>query len=108
MRLLLLREKYLELLECGAAVEALQCLRHELAPLPLHHSDKHLQTLTRWAGPVGGASWPSCACDGSYSYVRIYIPVHVLASEHCKPHYYQSDVTLDELTIIVELQHRSS
>ena len=49
MRLLLLKEKYHELLEGGREMEALHCLRHELAPLPLHHSDKHIQVLTRSA-----------------------------------------------------------
>lgn len=47
MCLLLLREKYLELLEEGREMEALQCLRHELVPLPLHHLDKNIQLLTR-------------------------------------------------------------
>ena len=70
MRLLLLQEKYLELLEAGHQLEALQCLRHELAPLPLHHSDKNIQVLTsymmhqdrdklyeaaEWSGVRGGA-----------------------------------------------------
>ena len=70
MRLLLLQEKYLELLEAGCQLEALQCLRHELAPLPLHHSDKNIQVLTSymmyqdkeklhkaadWCGVSGGA-----------------------------------------------------
>lgn len=70
MRLLLLQEKYLELLEAGLELEALQCLRHELAPLPLHHSDKNIQLLTSymmyqdkeklhkaasWSGVDGGA-----------------------------------------------------
>jgi len=70
MRLLLLQEKYLELLESGQEMEALQCLRHELAPVPLHHSDKQLQVLTsymmysdkellrkaaQWPGLSGGA-----------------------------------------------------
>lgn len=70
MRLLLLQEKYLELLEAGLQLEALQCLRHELAPLPLHHSDKNIQVLTSymmcqdkeklhkvaaWSGVDGGA-----------------------------------------------------
>ena len=70
MRLLLLQEKYLELLEAGHEIEALQCLRHELAPLPLHHSDKNIQILTSymmhkdkerlheaadWCGVSGGA-----------------------------------------------------
>ncbi len=50
MRLLMLQEKYLELLEGGREMEALHCLRHELAPLPLHHSDKHIEVLTRWVG----------------------------------------------------------
>ena len=48
MRLLLLQEKYLELLEGGHEIEALHCLRHELAPVPLHHSDKQLQLLTSY------------------------------------------------------------
>ena len=48
MRLLLLQEKYLELLEGGREIEALQCLRHELALVPLHHSDKKLQVLTSY------------------------------------------------------------
>ena len=47
MQYLLLKEKYLELLEEGQEMAALQCLRHELVPLPLHHSDKDIQTLTR-------------------------------------------------------------
>lgn len=47
MHYLLLREKYLELLEEGKEMAALQCLRHELVPLPLHHADKDIQTLTR-------------------------------------------------------------
>lgn len=47
MQYLLLREKYLELLESGQEMAALQCLRHELVPLPLHHADKDIQTLTR-------------------------------------------------------------
>ena len=48
MRLLLLQEKYLELLESGREIEALHCLRHELALVPLHHSDKQLQVLTSY------------------------------------------------------------
>ena len=48
MRLLLLQEKYLELLENGSEIEALHCLRHELAPIPLHHSDKQLQLFTSY------------------------------------------------------------
>lgn len=52
MRLLLLKEKYLELLESGSEIAALHCLRHELAPLPLHHSDKHIQVLTRYMHTV--------------------------------------------------------
>ena len=48
MRLLLLQEKYLELLENGNEIEALHCLRHELAPIPLHHSDKQLQLFTSY------------------------------------------------------------
>lgn len=48
MRLLLLEEKYLELLESGHELEALHCLRHELAPVPIHHSDKQLQLLTSY------------------------------------------------------------
>ena len=48
MHLLLLHEKYLELLESGRELEALHCLRHELAPMPLHHSDKELQLLTSY------------------------------------------------------------
>ena len=47
MQYLLLREKYLELLEGGQEMAALHCLRHELVPLPLHHADKDIQTLTR-------------------------------------------------------------
>lgn len=47
MQYLLLREKYLELLEGGQEMAALHCLRHELVPLPLHHTDKNIQTLTR-------------------------------------------------------------
>lgn len=47
MRYLLLREKYLELLEGGEEMAALHCLRHELVPLPLHHTDKDIQGLTR-------------------------------------------------------------
>lgn len=46
MRLLLLQEKYLEQLESGQELDALHTLRHELAPLPLHHSDKRIQVLT--------------------------------------------------------------
>jgi hypothetical protein len=48
MRLFLLQEKYLELLESGSEIEALRCLRHELAPIPLHHSDKKLQLFTSY------------------------------------------------------------
>ena len=70
MRLLLLQEKYLELLEAGRELEALYTLRHELAPLPLHHSDKDIQVLSsymmypdkdrlrqaaNWLGVKGGA-----------------------------------------------------
>ena len=70
MQLLLLQEKYLELLESGRELEALYCLRHELAPIPLHHSDKQLQLLTsymmysdkdmlrraaKWPGVEGGS-----------------------------------------------------
>lgn len=48
MRLLLLKEKYLELLEAGREIEALQCLRQEIALIPLHHSDKQLQVLASY------------------------------------------------------------
>jgi hypothetical protein len=48
MQYLLLREKYLELLEGGQEMAALHCLRHELVPLPLHHADKDIQTLTSY------------------------------------------------------------
>lgn len=64
MRLLLLQEKYLEQLESGLELEALHTLRHELAPLPLHHSDKHIQVLTGYMMYPNkedlrqAASWP--------------------------------------------------
>ena len=64
MRLLLLQEKYLELLESGHEMEALHCLRHELAPVPLHHSDKQLEQLSSYMMYVDkdmlrkAAKWP--------------------------------------------------
>ena len=64
MQFLLLEEKYLEQLECGQELEALSTLRHELAPLPFHHSDKHIQTLTSYMmysnkeDLRNAASWP--------------------------------------------------
>lgn len=55
MRLLLLKEKYLELLEAGSTLDALKCLRCEIAPLHLHHCDKDVQVLAR------------CVCSDCYA-----------------------------------------
>ena len=48
MQLLLFEEKYLELLERGDFLLALQCLRHELNSLPVHHPDRSIQDLMRY------------------------------------------------------------
>ena len=53
MRLLLLEEKYLELLEKGESLLALQCLRHELNSLPAHHPDRSIQDLMRYVLVMG-------------------------------------------------------
>ncbi len=64
MHLLLLEEKYLEQLESGQTLKALATLRHELAPLPLNHSDKQIQVLTSYMMYPNeddlrkAASWP--------------------------------------------------
>ena len=47
MKLLLLEEKYLELLEEGETLSALHCLRHEIVPLAAHSPEKRVQDLTR-------------------------------------------------------------
>ena len=47
MRLLLLEEKYLEHLENGERLLALQCLRNDLASLPAHHPEKRIQDLSQ-------------------------------------------------------------
>jgi WD40 repeat protein len=46
MRLLILEEKYLELLEEGNMVAALRCLRHELTTYPQFHPEKRIQDLS--------------------------------------------------------------
>ena len=51
LRLLLLEEKYLELLEGGRDLEALHCLRQEIAGLPLHDHEKK-QKIHHLAGYV--------------------------------------------------------
>ncbi len=64
MRLLLLEEKYFEQLESGQTLKALATLRHELAPLPLNHSEKRIQVLTSYMMYPSqddfrkAASWP--------------------------------------------------
>lgn len=64
MHLLLLEEKYLEQLENSQPLKALATLRHELAPLPLDHSDKRIQVLTSYMMYPNledlrkAASWP--------------------------------------------------
>lgn len=106
MHLMLLQEKYLELLESGHELEALHCLRHELAPVPLHHSDKELQLLTSymmysdkdmlrkaagWPGLDGGAreklmdrlQGKEDVCIYIYIYNYIYIIIYPLKTVHC-------------------------
>ena len=51
LRLLLLEEKYLELLESNRDLEALHCLRQEIAGLPLYDHEKK-QKIHRLAGCV--------------------------------------------------------
>lgn len=51
LRLLLLEEKYLELLESNRDLEALHCLRQEIAGLPLHDHEKK-QKIHQLAGCV--------------------------------------------------------
>lgn len=51
LRLLLLEEKYLELLESNRDLEALHCLRQEIAGLPLHNHEKK-QKIQHLAGCV--------------------------------------------------------
>ena len=51
LRLLLLEEKYLELLESNRDLEALHCLRQEIAGLPLHDHEKK-QKIHQLAGFV--------------------------------------------------------
>ena len=51
LRLLLLEEKYLELLESNRDLEALHCLRQEIAGLPLHDHEKK-QKIHHLAGCV--------------------------------------------------------
>ena len=51
LRLLLLEEKYLELLESNHDLEALHCLRQEIAGLPLHDHEKK-QKIHHLAGCV--------------------------------------------------------
>ena len=48
MRLLILEEKYLELLENGDKLSALHCLRHDLTLLPRYHPDKKIQDLSQY------------------------------------------------------------
>lgn len=72
LRLLLLEEKYLELLESNHDLEALHCLRQEIAGLPLHDHEKkqkihhlaglmmcqnaeELKKMAKWAGVKGGS-----------------------------------------------------
>ena len=63
MRFLILEQKYLEFLEDGKILEALKCLRDELAPLKYNTERLHelssflmcpdqtnLKTLSKWAG----------------------------------------------------------
>ena len=47
MRFLLLEQKYLELLEDGRAIDALDVLRHQLTPLK--HNVQRVHQLSRWA-----------------------------------------------------------
>jgi len=51
LQLLLLEEKYLELLESSRELEALHCLRQEIAGLPLHDHEKK-QKMHHLAGCV--------------------------------------------------------
>ncbi|XP_019864282.1 PREDICTED: WD repeat-containing protein 26-like isoform X1 [Amphimedon queenslandica] len=70
MKLLIKEEEYLELLESGERLLALQCLRHDLTNLPLYHPEKKIQNLSQyvmchskeellrvanWPGVKGGA-----------------------------------------------------
>lgn len=63
MKFLILEQKYLEFLEDGKIIEALKCLRDELAPLNYNTDRLHelssflmcsdqtnLKTLSKWAG----------------------------------------------------------
>lgn len=118
MRLLLLTEKYLELLERGNELEALHCLRHELAPLPLHHSDKHIQVLTSYMMyPDKGelcraASWPGVkggAREKLMDKLQAFLPASVMLPpkrlqqlltqalqqqvERCPFHYIEQNIT---------------
>ena len=66
MRLLLLKEKYLELLEEGNTFDALKCLRCEIAPLRLHHSDKDVQILARFVHSYISVLFLPLLCCHSY------------------------------------------
>lgn len=55
---LLLEAKYLELLEAGSTLEAVQCLRQELTPLKLDTNRVH--QLSRSAKGLQAVGWLSC------------------------------------------------
>lgn len=70
LRLLLLEEKYLELLESNRDLEALHCLRQEIAGLPLHDHEKK-QKIHHLAGCVGYIGFrqkgKTCPCGFCHS-----------------------------------------
>eukprot|EP00731_Ephydatia_muelleri_P027695 Em0019g568a len=124
MRLLLLKEKYLELLEAGSTLDALKCLRCEIAPLHLHHCDKDVQVLASYMMYSTkeelhkAADWPGTqrgARERLMDQLQAFLPASVmlpplrlrqllaqacqLQVERCPFHYVEQDVSSYSLFI---------
>lgn len=118
MRLLLLKEKYMELLEEGSTLDALKCLRCEIAPLHLHHSDKEVHVLASYMMYSTkeelhrAADWPGAqrgARDRLMDQLQAFLPASVmlppmrlrhlltqacqLQVERCPFHYLEQDAS---------------
>ena len=66
MKFLLLEQKYLEHLEDGRGLEALQCLRHELTPL--RHNTPRVHELSSLVLSTGTLSQPSVSSATHYAH----------------------------------------
>jgi WD40 repeat protein len=114
MQYLLLREKYLELLEGGEEMAALHCLRHELVPLPLHHTDKDIQTLTSYmmysekAELRCAANWPGVKAGSReqlMEQLQSFLPPSVMLPAHRLPQLLSQAVDLQISRCPYHFQH---